>query len=362
MRMGFWIISERGWKYRLGSLVLVGLLAALFSCGEDEGAPDEGDGALADVSGVWEGSWSSAAEMGSGPFCVELEQAADGTLSGTLYLGAAGRASQRVSVVGRVEGNRITFGQAGGVQFEGTLEAETASGTYTGAGDNGSWSANRTDRDRCDWIAPETQQLIGGVLGFAVQDPTLAEQLGGTLTMVGTVSVAIDDSVSENWEAFLWEVEDRFAAPEEGANVTAGVLLGPSPEVPGAQAMIVWVTQRLHEQEVSLDGEEGIAFYFSNAQDAAGTVRTAISGTFSLTRDADADYSSDPIAVSACANGFQDRIYANELEWRLSFQAGGIPGSPIPLPIPGLPTVSISVPASGSATTPAVHVLREPCP
>lgn len=123
-----------------------------------------------DVSGVWEGTWTSTQEPEiSGNWCTEFNQS-NGNLSGKLYINGT---LVGEDLKGLVSNSNIQFGSltGGNIQFIGTLinNATGASGTYTRQTppDQGNWSGQKTTKPSCI--------TGGGVLylytGYYEEDP-----------------------------------------------------------------------------------------------------------------------------------------------------------------------------------------------
>ncbi len=121
-----------------GVALLVGLasLVATGAIGRTPPSPRATTPPTLDLSGSWEG-------LSTGPFngyvTVTLTQTGK-ALDGTVTMSSP---TETIHVIGELSGNRISFGAAGVVTYNGTLSASTISGSYTdlATGKAGTWSA-----------------------------------------------------------------------------------------------------------------------------------------------------------------------------------------------------------------------------
>jgi hypothetical protein len=119
-------------------LVLCGLVAA--ACGPR----------VANIAGVWQGSWTSADRQSTGTFRVEIRQRGN-AIGGPIELSLDWLPQARID--GVVEGQKVRWGVLReGVTlltFEGIVAEDSAEGRYSiSAGGEGTWTARRVRSGR----------------------------------------------------------------------------------------------------------------------------------------------------------------------------------------------------------------------
>ncbi len=118
------------------ALALCGLLAT--ACGPR----------VANVAGVWQGSWISGDRESTGTFRVEIQQRGQ-AISGPIDLSLEWLPRARIE--GIVDAQRVRWGVLHGglvvLTFEGIVSGESAEGRYNiGGGPQGTWTARRVRR------------------------------------------------------------------------------------------------------------------------------------------------------------------------------------------------------------------------
>ena len=134
----------------LAVLVLALGLAVVASCaggGGDDDSDDDSGGELPDdfsITGTWTGTYTDSHNV-TGDWSADLTDQGNGDFSGTLHLISGAYPNTTLMVTGHCEGNEITFGDASGARFDGTIDDENhMHGTWqTPDGNSGTWSGSR---------------------------------------------------------------------------------------------------------------------------------------------------------------------------------------------------------------------------
>ena len=132
----------------LAVLIVFGLVVAA-SCGGDgdDDDDDSGGGGLPDdfsITGTWTGTYTDSHNI-TGNWEAELTDLGNGDFNGTLNLISGAYPGTVLPVTGHYEGTSISFGNAAGATFEGTIDDENhMHGTWhTPDGNSGSWDGSR---------------------------------------------------------------------------------------------------------------------------------------------------------------------------------------------------------------------------
>jgi len=145
------------------------------------------------MTGVWEGSYQGN-DGSTGQICVELNQN-NSNLTGKLYIQGQGYAGD---ITGTVSGNNVTFGVAAGVQYQGTVNGNTANGTYDEDDDNqsdGTWEITKTNKTSCGWVPENVEGNLNEYLGIPA----------GIITEVSTITAIDNGNSSDDWYAVAIE-------------------------------------------------------------------------------------------------------------------------------------------------------------
>jgi hypothetical protein len=307
------------------------------------------------VAGVWEGNFQSSQSQLRGIFCVALEQSGN-SLSGQLYVAGRGLVG---SVSGQVRGDTISYGVAGGMQFSGKLSGAQASGSYGGLGDQGSWTANKTDKTACEWAATEQvtafQNLISGFLSATGQTDAgpIAQFIASTIIRLPATSISAGGQQRDGWWIGIWEFD---GLPDQPSRVTLGVAYGTNPLNTQQQAAVIWITPQIHQQTTTFPGQEnepkGAIFVPNIANLSAAWFASA--GEYVITGDSDTGYQNPVYLLQPNVTGIgglKAEARTTRLTGRLQFTAYDVTGASTP----------VRLPASGDwQNLEAVHVRLSP--
>ena len=119
-------------------VLIIGIILSIAGCGPRS----------ADVAGIWQGTWTGIDGRSTGDFRVDVQQRGK-TIGGEITLGLDALSKARIT--GVVEGQKVRWGVLREnlvvLTFEGQVDGDTASGTYTiGATAQGRWNARRAAR------------------------------------------------------------------------------------------------------------------------------------------------------------------------------------------------------------------------
>lgn len=324
----------------IGSLVEFSLW---LGCG-DNGGPTGPE--PAQVAGVWEGSFQSSQNNLQGTFCVTLAQDGD-SLSGQLYVAGQGLVG---NVTGTVEGQKISYGVAGGIQFTGEVNGSEASGTYSGNNDQGNWTATRSSKTACDWALPEQTSTFQNVIlaslssGNVPDAGLIAQFLSSTITRLPTTSVSVGGQQANDWWICIWEL-DGVPSDSGQTHWTLGAAYGPNPTNAEKQSAVVWLSPEIHQQTVTFPAqgnEPRGAFYLPDLASLppASLPWFASAGQYQISSDSDPNYQNPPFLVlpSAANTGLPVEVRTTTLTGHLEFTASD--------PVTGTSSM-VRLPASG---------------
>lgn len=327
----------------LGLLLGLGLFLAACNTG------GTGGGNL-NLTGVWEGSYTSNKGNGSGRICVELNQS-NGDLTGKLYIAGRGYAG---NVTGTVIGNDASFGVAGGAQYEGSFTKTSGSGTYTvGTADEGTWELQKTDKTSCGWAGSSEVNAFATALGQISGDKAFGSWLASFITVLPTADVKLGTRTAQGWWICIWEVDDRVNSTEN----TYAAAVGPDPDNASIIGAVAWTTDAIHQQTATVGGTPGLqAAYLPDLTSLSPTtLYAATTGTYQVTQDTDPSYSpANKILETPCASGSKATVYMTELTGHLEFTGERLNPSD---------TLDVRIPPSGDfENLGALHVVIESCP